>query len=88
MGEVASVSSPKLKVDQSNTVSDGLGLDNGFYGQTYVPKAKNVARIELLLQINNLQEDVPVVLGLFTELADGTPLNPTADFVFTTYSSK
>lgn len=145
----------KLKVDQSNSVSDGLGLGNGLYGQTYVPGAKNLAQVDLLLQINLLTAGVTTTVGVFTDItqpplattstliapaapgelnrvvsfafdppvplvkgasytlglyapfnvswefafgdaypagqvvhSDGSPLNPTADFVFTTYSSK
>ncbi len=151
----AKAAASKLRVDQSNTVSDGLGLGNGLYGQTYVPGAKNLGQVDLLLQINLLTVAVTTTVGLFSDitqpplattsaliapavpgelnrivsfafdppvplvkgatytiglyapfnvswefafgdaypaghvvLSDGSPLNPTADFVFVTYLSK
>ncbi len=154
--QFAKVASPVLKVDQSNSVSDGLGLGNGLYGQTFVPKANNLAQVDLLLIVNQVPSSgVETTLGLFRDITqaptattvafvagaapgelhrtvsytfdppvpldkkttytlgwygpadaswefgfgdsyppgqvvlyDGNPLNPTADFVFTTYALK
>ena len=161
VGNVASVPATaartggKLRVDQSNSVSDGLSLCSGLRGQTVTPRAKNLAQVDLLLTINTLQSDVMTTVEVFTEitqapvattqalvraaapgelrraisyqfdppvslekkgtytigfhaltdacwefafgdpypggqavLADGTSLNPPADFVFTTYELK
>jgi len=46
----------KLKVDQSNPVSDpqGLGVCNGLYGQTFVPAERNLAQVDLLLTVNQI----------------------------------
>jgi len=152
------VPSPRLKVDQSNLVTspEGLGLGNGLYGQTFVPKAHNLAQVDLLLTVNVLRpEGAQTTIGLFADITqppiatatafvggpapgelarfisfrfdppiplakktvytigwyglpdlswqfsfgdpyppgqvvlyDGTPLNPPADFVFTTFSLK
>jgi hypothetical protein len=153
-----SAPSSKLRVDQSNLVTspEGLGLSNGLYGQTFVPKATNLAQVDLLLTVNQVPAGgaacsvglygtitstpiatasvsvAPPVPGelarmvsfrfdpvvplarktLYTlgwtgpstlswqlsfgdpypagqvVLYDGTPLNPAADFVFTTYTLK
>jgi len=147
--------SSQFKIDQSNTMSDGLGLGNGFYGQSFVPKATNLAKVDVLLIVNQVPaEGSWTSLGLYTDmnqpavdsvlvnvgppqpgelqrvvtylfnapvpllkgttyilgwhgtstsweftytdaypkgqalLYDGTPLNPSADMVFTTYALK
>ena len=148
------VSSP-YKADQSNTTSDGLALANGFYGQSFVPRADNLAKVDVLLIVNQVPPEGSLTsLGLYTTmiqpavdsvlvnvappqpgevervisyvfstplplvrgttyilgwhgtttsweftytdaypkgqalLYDGTPLNPSADLVFTTYALK
>ena len=148
--------SQRLRVDQSNATSDGLGLSNGFYGQSFVPRTSNLARADIRLIVNQVPaEGTYASLGLYTDmnhpavdslivfvappapgeidrvisyvfaapiplvkgatyilgwhgdattsweftysnaytsgqalLSDGTPLNPSADFVFTTYALK
>jgi hypothetical protein len=59
----------QLKVDQSNTTTDHLGLANGFYGQSFVPRADNLARVDVLLIINQVPaEGTYTSLGLYTSM--------------------
>lgn len=75
------VASPKLKVDQSNNVSDQLGLGNGLYGQTFVPKADNLAQVDLLLIVNQVPSSgVETTVGLFTDITQA-PIATTVAFV-------
>ena len=46
--------SSKLKLDQSNLVTDHLGTSNGRWFQTFVPKTDNLARVDLLLIVNQV----------------------------------
>ena len=80
--QAASVASSalKLKVDQSNNTTDGLSLCNGLWGQTFVPRAKNLARVDLRLTINNLTEQTPTTAALHT-LITGTPIATTTTLV-------
>lgn len=71
---------PKLKVDQSNDASDQLGLTDGLYGQTFTPKAKNLAQVDLLVIINNLQSPVEATVGLFGDITQ-EPLGTTVAIV-------
>jgi hypothetical protein len=62
-------------VDQSNLVTsaEGLGM-NGVWGQTFVPKAPNLAQVDLLLTVNQLgPAGATTQVGLFTDLT-GTPI--------------
>ena len=63
----------KLKVDQSNPAADpeGLGICNGLYGQIFVPQAKNVARVDLLLTVNQIGAggDATTV-GVYTDITE------------------
>jgi hypothetical protein len=63
-------SAPKLKVDQSNPVSDpeGLGFCNGLWGQTFVPQEKNLARVDLLITVNQLEAGEATTVGLYTDI--------------------
>lgn len=70
-----SASSAKLKVDQANLVTspEGLGMD-GVWGQTFVPKAPNLAQVDLLLTVNQLgPAGATTTVGIFADLT-GTPI--------------
>ena len=71
---------PKYKVDQSNDVSDGFGPANGLYGQTITPRAHNLARVDVLLIINNLESPVETTVGLFTHITQ-EPLGTTSTII-------
>ena len=142
-------------VDQSNAVTDNLGLSIGPYFQTFVPQTRKLAQVDLRLIINDVTSPVTTTVGLYTNVqespvavvsvvvqpaapgelyrtisyvfdpapklvpgtthaigwtgtsvtswlfgfgdnyaagaalnGDGTPVNPPADFVFTTYSPR
>jgi hypothetical protein len=68
-GPVESAAKKKdLKVDQSNSVSDQLGLGYGLYGQTFTPKAKNLCQADVLLIVNQVQVGLNTTLGLYTDI--------------------
>jgi hypothetical protein len=75
--------SQKLKVDQSNTVTspEGLGLGHALYGQTFVPRAHNLAQVDLLLTVNILQSPgAMTTVGLFSDITQ-PPLATASAFV-------
>jgi hypothetical protein len=61
----------KPKVDQSNRVSDpaGLGVCNGLYGQTFVPQAKEVSQVDLLITVNQIGAGGdPTTVGVYSDI--------------------
>jgi hypothetical protein len=71
----------RLRVDQSNTVSDGLGLSNGLYGQTFVPTTSNLAQVDLLLIVNQVPVGgVFTTVGLYADITQA-PIDTTIAFV-------
>jgi hypothetical protein len=60
----------RLVLDQSNFVQDGLGI-NGFMGQTFMPKAKNVAQVDLRFIVNQIPpEGVDIEIGIYTDITE------------------
>jgi hypothetical protein len=58
-----------LVVDQSNLVTDHLGLGNGLYGQTFAPRAKNLAQVDLSFIVNQVPPGgVVTTVGIFTDI--------------------
>ncbi len=58
----------RLRVDQSNNVSDQLALGYGLYGQTFTPAAKNLAQADVLLIVNQVTVGLNTTLGLYTDI--------------------
>lgn len=72
--------SSKLKVDQSNTVTDHLGLD-GFVGQTFVPKENNVAQVDVLLITNQIPAaGVMTTVGIYRDITQA-PIATTVSLI-------
>jgi len=60
----------KLKADQSNMVSAGLGVGTAtLLGQTFTPNAKSLAQIDLRFIVNSVPPaGLPATVGLFDDL--------------------
>jgi hypothetical protein len=75
-----------LSVDQSNTVTDHLGMTGGLWGQTFVPNAGNLAQVDLLVIATDIPaEGLSSRVGLFQDItqppiamADATLAGPIA----------
>ncbi len=58
-----------IRVDQSNTVSDGLSYGSGtLYGQTFQPTGDTLVQVDLRFTANNLTAPATTIVGIYRDI--------------------